>query len=144
MNERSRRVLVLDTDQETLIKLQQVLEEAEIDTAITWDEVEARQLLGSTRFDLILVGDHPPELNAAAILNDLSFRGNCPPAFILRGIVEEKDAEFFRGFGAIGVVPKRDPVAVLDLVTKALAPMQFRATTRTTSSMGTHSWRAAS
>ena len=97
MNERTRRVLVLDTDPETLIPLQQVLEQAEIDTTITWDEMEAWQLLGDGGFDLVLIGDHPPELNAAAILNNLSFRGTCPKAFVLRGIIGGKDAEFFRG-----------------------------------------------
>ena len=144
MNERTRRVLVLDTDPETLIPLQQVLEQAEIDTTITWDEMEAWQLLGDGGFDLLLVGDHPPELDAAAILNNLSFRGTCPPVFILRGIIGEKDAEFFRRCGAVGVVPRRDSVAVLDQVTKALAPTQLRAKAGKTRLMEARSWRAAS
>lgn len=127
MDERLRRVLILDTDPDTLITLQHALEQLEIDTTITWDEEEACQLLETSRFDLILIGDHPPELDAAAILDDFSFRGICPPVLILGGIIGEKDAEYFRRLGAIGVVLKRDPFAVLDQVTKALAPMQFNA-----------------
>jgi len=130
MEERPRRILILDTDPDTLITLQHVLEQAEIDTTITWDEIEACQLVETKPFDLVVVSDHPPELDAAAILDILSFRGSCPPVLILRALVCEKDAEYFRSLGAIGVVPKRDPLAVLEKVTKILAPMQFKAKSR--------------
>jgi len=138
------RVLILDTDPHTLITLQHALEKAEIDTTITWDRAEARQLLETSRFDLILIGDHPPELDAAAILDDLSFRGTCPSVLILRAVISEKDAEYFRRLGAIGVVPKRDPLAVLDQVTKALAPMQFKAKAAKIGLIEARSLRAAS
>jgi len=121
------RVLILDCDLHTLISLQHALEEVEIHATITWEEAEACQLLETSHFDLILIGDHPPELSAAAVVDDFSFRGTCPSVLILRAVVSEKDAEYFRTLGAIGVVSKLDPVAVLDQVTKALAPMQFKA-----------------
>jgi DNA-binding response OmpR family regulator len=121
------RVLILDSELHTLISLQHALEEVEIHATITWEEAEAWQLLETSHFDLILIGDHPPELDAAAVVDDFSFRGTCPSVLILRAVVSEKDAEYFRTLGAIGVVSKLDPVAVLDQVTKALAPMQFKA-----------------
>jgi len=124
--DRLPRVLILDTDPHTLIILQHALEKAEIDTTITWDEAEACQLLESSRFDLILIGDHPPELDAASIIDDLSFRGTCPSVLILQAVVAEKDVECFRRLGAIGVVPKLDPLAVLDQVTRVLGPTQFK------------------
>jgi len=141
--DRLPRVLILDTDPHTLITLQHALEKAEIDTTITWDEAEACQLLETSHFDLILVGDHPPELDAAAIVDDLSFRGTCPSVLILRTVISEKDAEGFRRLGAIGVVPKLDLLAVLDQVTKTLAPMQFKAKAATGLIVG-RSLRAAS
>src|SRR5271165_3310217 len=144
MEKRLRRTLILDTDPETLITLQHVLEEAEIDATITWDEAEACQLIENAPFDLILIGDHPPELNAAAIVDDLSLRGTCPPVLILRGLFGEKDAEYFRRLGAIGVVPKRNPLAVLEHVTKALAPIQPKVKAAKAGSRETHAWRAAS
>jgi DNA-binding response OmpR family regulator len=131
MDQRLPRVLILDTDPEALITLQHMLEEAGIDTTITWDEAEACQLLETSHFDLILIGDHPPELDAAAILYDFSFRGTCPSVLILRAVISENDGECFRRLGAIGVVPKLDLLVVLDQVTKALAPMQFKAKTAT-------------
>jgi len=126
MDERLCRVLILDIDPETLIRLQHALEQAEIDTAITWDEIEACQLVATKPFDLVVIGDHPPELNAAAILDDLSFRGSCPPILILRPTICEKDAEHFRRLGAVGVAPKRDTLAVLNKITKTLALMRFK------------------
>lgn len=144
MDERLRRVLILDTDPDTLITLQHVLEHAEIDTTITWDESEACQLLESKSFSLLVIGDHPPELDAAAILQDLRFRGTCPASLILQGIVREKDIEYFRRLGAIGVVPKRDRLMVLEQVTKALAPMLFKARPAKAGSAEGRSWRAAS
>jgi DNA-binding response OmpR family regulator len=142
--ERRRRALLLDTDPDTLIKLQHALEETDIDATVTWDETEACQLVETAPFDLILVGDHPPELNAAAILDDLSMRGTCPPVLILRGIFGEKDAEYFRKRGAIGVVPKRDANAVLEHVTRALAPVQLKGKAAKVELTAAHAWRAAS
>lgn len=142
--EKRRRALLLDTDPDTLITLQHALEEADIDATVTWDELEASQLIETTPFDLLLLGDHPPELNAAAILDDLSLRGTCPPVLILRGIFGEKDAECFRRLGAIGVAPKRDPLAVLEHVTRALAPIQFRTKATKANPTETRAFRAAS
>ncbi len=144
MDERLHRVLILDTDPETLIALQHMLEQAEIDATITWDEAEACQLIETAPFDLILIGDHPPELDGAAILDALSFRGTCPPVLILKGIIGAKDAECFRRLGAAGVVLKRDPSAVLEKVTKTLAPMQFKAKSAKAGLVKARSWRAAS
>ena len=128
MDDRLGRVLILDCDPDCLITLQHVLQGAGIDTTITWDKAEACQSLESEPFDLIVIGDHPPEVDSVALLDDLSFRGPCPPVLILRPTICEKDAEHFRRLGAIGVAPRRDTLAVLDQVTKTLAPMQFKVT----------------
>jgi DNA-binding response OmpR family regulator len=144
MTTRPLRTLILDTDPDTLIALQHVLEEAEIDATITWDEAEACQLIETAPFDLMLIGDHPPELNAAAMLDDLSLRETCPPILILRGIVSARDTEYFRRLGAVGVIPKRDPIAVLEQVTRALATMQLKAKAARAELAGVRSLRAAS
>jgi len=144
MDEQLRRVLILDTDPDTLISLQCVLQEAGLDATITWDKAEACQLLETAPFGLILIGDHPPELNAAAILDALSSRGTCPSVLILRAVIGEKDAEYFRRLGAIGVVLKRDSLAVLDQVTKALTPMQFKAKSAKAGLVEARSYRATS
>ena len=129
MKNQPQRVLIIDSDADTLIALQHEFEERGINTEITWDEREACTLLGSRRFDLVVIGDHPPEVDAAAILQDFSYRGTCPPVLITRGTVNEKADEQFRRFGAIGVVPKRSTNVVLEEATKALAPIRFNAAT---------------
>lgn len=138
------RALLLDTDPDILITLQHALEESGVDASVTWDEMEACQLIKTGRFDLMLVGDHPPEVNAAAILDEHSLRGTCPPVLILREIFGEKDAEYFRRLGAIGVVPRRDVHAVLKEVTRALAPVQNTTKTAQDGSTDPCAWRAAS
>jgi DNA-binding response OmpR family regulator len=140
MDDRLRRVLILDTDPETLISLQHALQEAGFDVTITWDEAEGCQLLECARFELILIGDHPPELDAAAILDDLGLRITCPPVLILSGTIGEKNAEYFRSLGALDVVPKRDPPVVLERVARALAPMQFKTTAAKSGSLQPRAW----
>lgn len=114
------RVLILDSDPDCLIRLQQVLEDAGIDTTITWDKVEASQSLVHEALDLVVIGDHPPELDSAAVLDDFSFRGTCPPVLILQGHVHEIDVDHFHRPGVVGVVSKQDALAVLEQVMKAL------------------------
>jgi CheY-like chemotaxis protein len=143
MNKRWR-TLILDTDPDTLLMLQQVLEGANIDVTVTWNKMEACQLIETASFDLILIGDHPPELNAAAIFDNLSFQATRPPVLVLRGVFSEKDAEYFRQLGATAVVSKRDPQAVLEQVTKALAPIQFKAKAATAGLTEARGGRAAS
>ena len=135
MDERLHRTLILDTDPDTLITVQHVLEEGGIDATITWNEEEACQLIGTAPFDLILIGDHAPELNAAAILDDLSLRRTCPPVLILMGTICEKDVQLFCRLGASGVVSKRDPLVVLDQVKETLSFTQLRADPAKTSSV---------
>jgi len=141
--EKRRRVLLLDTDPDTLITLQHALEGANIDATVTWDEMEACQLIGTARFDLIPVGDHPPELNGAAIINNLSLRGTCPPVLILRGAFGEKDGEHFRQLGAIGAVPQRDPRAVVEQVTNALVTVQLKVNATKAGRTAGRAWQAA-
>lgn len=127
MDERLHRVLILDCDANFLITVQHVLEGAGIDTKITWDKREACQWLENEPFDLAVIGDHPPELDPVAIIDDFSFRGMCPPVLILRKVVYEKDIEYFVRCGAVGVVSKGDPLTVLDQVATALDSVSFKA-----------------
>jgi DNA-binding response OmpR family regulator len=142
--EKRRRALLLDTDPDTLLTLQHALEEVDIDATVTWDEKEASQLIETASFDLILVGDHPPELDAAEILDDLRQRASCPPVLILSRIFGEKDAEYFRRLGAVGVAPKRDALAVLKQVTRALATAQLKMRAAKADSTDARDWRAVS
>ena len=115
------RVLILDSNPETLIELQRLLENVDIDATVTWDCAEASQLVESMRYDLMLIGDHPPEVDAAAVLETLSLRGTCPSVLILRAINSKNEVEYFHRVGATGVIPKWDSIAVLKQVRNVLA-----------------------
>ena len=115
------RVLILDSDPEMLIKLQRVLEDADIDATITWDCAEASQLVESVPYDLMLIGDHPPDVDAAAVLESLSLRGTCPSVLILRAINSQNKVEYLHRVGATGVIPERDSFTVLEQVRNILA-----------------------
>ena len=80
----SRRVLLLDLDPATLISLEQRLEDAGFDTATTWSIHEAHLLLEKRRFDLMVVGDHRPEIDACAVLRRLESLQTLIPCIVMR------------------------------------------------------------
>jgi response regulator RpfG family c-di-GMP phosphodiesterase len=80
----SRHVLILDFDAATLIALEQVLEDAGFDTTTTWNMHEACLWLGQKRFDAIVVGDHPPIIDARAVLRRLEGLHRLIPCFVMR------------------------------------------------------------
>lgn len=110
------QVLIVDMDQDTLITLEKVFEDAGFDAITTWTAAEAMQLLASKGFDIFLVGDHPPEIDAVAILGELraqGFRGAC---FILEPTIRKSDLERFSSLGAISLVSKWDHASLLEQV----------------------------
>lgn len=116
MSRRRCRVLVVDLNEDVLITLQHVLENGGVDTTITWDETEARRLLKKTSFDLLLLGDHPPELRAEMILRDLNTNLVSTPCLLLE--TGPAASEEVPRIGIRGMLPKRDPDRVLEHVRK--------------------------
>jgi CheY-like chemotaxis protein len=116
MNRRRCRVLVVDWDEDILITLQHVLENGDVDTTITWDETEARKLIKKGSFDLVLLGDHPPELKAATILRDLNSNLTSIPCLLLGA--SSMGSEELPRIGVGAMLPKRDPQGVLEEVKK--------------------------
>lgn len=108
------KVLILDWDEDALISLQHVLEDGGVDTTVTWDEIEARKLIKNKAFDLLLVGDHPPELTGETISRDFNLNQISCPCLVMR--TTPSDSEYSRHFGFDGVVPKREPFRVLERV----------------------------
>jgi len=116
VSERPYKVLILDHDPDVLTHLQHVLEDGGLDTTITWDCVEARELTRNTPYDVILVGNHPPEVAAETFLHALR---PAPQACMLLGASESK-SEPLRRLGIDGVVPKQQPHRVLQAVQEHL------------------------
>lgn len=122
MSEHKCKALILDSDPDALITLQSTLENGGVDTTITWDNAEARNLVRTTPFDLMLIGDHPPEISVENTLRDLRLRGVLSPCLVLcTTTTGNMRAERLRQLGVAGVLPKREPERVLEEVQKALA-----------------------
>jgi len=126
MSEHKCKALILDSDPDALISLQSTLENGGVDTTITWDNAEARNLVRTTSFDVMLIGDHPPEVSVENTLRDLRVRGELSPCLVLRTTATGKmRAESLRQLGVAGVLLKREPERVLEEVQKALAYRQL-------------------
>jgi DNA-binding response OmpR family regulator len=116
MSEHKYKALVLDSDPDALISLQHTLENAGVDTTITWDDREARNLAGRESFDVMLIGDHPPEIRVESTLRDFRRRGASSPCLILRTTERSVSREPLQQLGIRAVVPKGDPERVLEEV----------------------------
>jgi CheY-like chemotaxis protein len=116
MNRRRCRVLIVDWNEDTLITLQHVLESGDVDTTITCDETEARKLIRKASFDLVLLGDHPPELQAETILRDLNSNQTSIPCLLLGA--SSIGSEQLPRIGVGAMLPTRDPQGVLEEVRK--------------------------
>ena len=122
MSEHKCKALILDSDPDALITLQRTLENAGVDTTVTCDNNEARNLVRTTPFDVMLIGDHPPEINVENTVRDLRLRGTLSPCLVLRtSAVGKMRGEHLRQLGVAGVLPKGDPAKVLEGVQKAVA-----------------------
>jgi CheY-like chemotaxis protein len=66
--ENKKRVLIVDNDEDILVTLQKVLENAGFDTRTTWSGHEALAALRSSDFDVLLVDDYLPDLHASDFL----------------------------------------------------------------------------
>ena len=116
MSEHKCKALILDSDPDALITLQRTLENGGVDTAITWDGAEARNLIRTTPFDVMLIGDHPPDITVETTLRDFRLRGASTPCLILRTTPRQMDSERLQRLGVVGVLPKQDPARVLEEV----------------------------
>ena len=65
------RILICDTEVETLLDLEQMLEDAGFDTTTTWNAIDVTRLLEERLFHLLIMGDHPPQMDAEIILRGL-------------------------------------------------------------------------
>ena len=53
------------------MNLEQILENAGFDTTTIWETMDLGRLLERNPFDLLIVGDHPPHMDAEAMLREL-------------------------------------------------------------------------
>ena len=116
-----KKILVLDSDSELLIALEQVLEEEGFNTTTTWDAREAVALLASARFDALLVGEHPPEVKSAELLKRLQAQRSGIPCIVMQSAaLHPFEAQYLCALGAYAVVPKWKHKAIVEQIRQML------------------------
>ena len=63
-NTKRKKILVLDSDADRLVVVEQMLEDAGYETTTTWDVRIAKELLAGDGYSLVLIGDHPPDIGS--------------------------------------------------------------------------------
>jgi DNA-binding response OmpR family regulator len=120
------RILMLDYDQDTLMTLEQILQDAGFYTTTTRNPGEAKRLLEGNYFDLLILGDHPPLLEAAKILRDVQ-RG-CGACVILSDNFGSQVKEF-AGLGVLAVISRLDHAHIVEVMRQhSQSSSQFRPT----------------
>jgi DNA-binding NarL/FixJ family response regulator len=106
MNARRYRILLLECDEYVLMQILRELESISeiVNVTATSDVEEAMQLARSRRHDLMLVGDHPPQVSASEVLRDLQCMRASVPCVVLQTGPGAFVAEDYYSLGASGVV----------------------------------------
>lgn len=125
-----KRILIVDNDEKVLIALERALEQEGYDTETAWTLPDGLEAISERGFDLLLVGDHPPDLNCERVLKVLARERLSVPVVVMHSRPRHPFAEaFIRHLGAAGVVCKWDEQEVIQAVTACFAvPPQFAST----------------
>ena len=117
-----KRILIVDNEEKVLIALERALEQEGYDTQTAWDLPEGLEAIAEARFDLLLVGDHPPELNCERVLKVTARERLNVPVIVMHSRPRHPFAEaFVKHLGAAGVVCKWNEREVVDSVTACFA-----------------------
>lgn len=111
MNPTAKKVLVLDNDENVLITLEHLLEDEGIETATTWSPRHALELITSQAFDLLVAGDHFPDLSCEELLREVQRVG--PAVSVLMMCSRRSDPTDWERFGVRATVGSHEFAALL-------------------------------
>jgi CheY-like chemotaxis protein len=128
MREQRKKILIVDSDESVLIALQRVIEEEGFETTIAWELAEALKLLNTASFDILLVGDHPPDLNCERLLKTLRKGQSWIPCVVMHSAARHPFSEqYLQHLGAHGVACKWNDQEVLEEVRKCVSDVHVAA-----------------
>jgi len=103
-----KRVLLIDGHEDVLISLERLLENEGYDTVTAWSAKDAFAALDAASFDLILVNEYLPDVDAEDVLRELTQRRIPTPCFVMQPSAPQiMECRKFRMLGAVDVVCKR-------------------------------------
>jgi DNA-binding response OmpR family regulator len=128
MRTQNKKILIVDSDESVLIALERVLEEQGYETTTAWELNEALKLMEASRYDVLLVGDHPPDLNCERLLKLLRRGQLWTPCVVMHSAARHPFSEqYLQYLGAHGVACKWNDKEVLEEVRKCVADIHVAA-----------------
>ena len=101
------QILIADSDPDVLIALERVLQDEGYETCTAWTTTQALELAADPRFDVLLVSDHPPEINCEYVLRSLGTSDRKIACFVLENRPRHPFAEpWLLNLGAVGIIHK--------------------------------------
>jgi CheY-like chemotaxis protein len=105
--ERTKKILIVDNNDQVRLTLQQVLEKVGFDTRTTWSGREALALLKSQEFDVLLLADFLPDLHSSDFLSEVGKLPVQPWIVIMQtSMPTTNDLRQYASLGAVSVVRK--------------------------------------
>src|SRR5512133_1240223 len=126
-----KRVLIVDSDEQLLMRLEHLLEDEGLETTTTWSAAEALDLARRQPYNVLVAGDRLMDLKCEELLRELQRDGDTAPVLILDSAVSQVPsiASYFLSLGAAGTVRRRKLDEVLEKV-KRLADSSARQAAR--------------
>ena len=101
------KILILDHNEDVLLRLEHVLETAGFDTTLAWHADAFYRYFAENEYDLYIIGHRPPETDAAEVLKTIAAPDR--PCIVLNGPAHyPAQEEYFHGLGAHAVLSKWD------------------------------------
>lgn len=127
MGGRGQEILILDSAPDALIALERLLEDEGFKTITTWDASEALALLASRHFDLLLAGEHAPEVNCAELLRQSLPNGEGVRCIVLQSAARYPfEAQYLCALGAHAVISRWNLREVMEKVRQCLRTQSGR------------------
>jgi DNA-binding response OmpR family regulator len=113
-----KRVLIVDSDEQLLMRLEHLLEDEGLETTTTWSAAEALDLARRQPYNVLVAGDRLMDLKCEELLRELQRDGDTAPVLILDSAVSQVPsiASYFLSLGAAGTARKRKLDEVLQTV----------------------------
>lgn len=121
-DEKRKRILIVDFDDEFLIQGQILLEDSGFDVTTTWNGMRASELLSSQKFDLVLLSDYLPDMGARGLWSLLRrVPSNTEVAVIQSAYPTVSEiGDLLRDYAQYCALPRETPVQIADRVVQCL------------------------
>jgi CheY-like chemotaxis protein len=117
------RILIVDYQEDILIAFERLLEDEGFDTTTVWTGLDGLKAVCGREFDLILLAEHLPDMDAEGFMRELRRTGSAVPCVVMQTCkTQSAETHRLRAGGAVEVVCKWSPTEVL----KAVLAQRYR------------------